>query len=81
MGFRGERTDMTPRLYTPKEAGELLGGVSEQTVRRMVEAGQLRIVNVGTDPAYPRMRIREDDLMAFIEARTQEAPASTTGAA
>lgn len=57
-----------PRLYKPAEAGKLLG-VHEQTVRRLVRDGHLRGVDMGV-PGYPRLRIRDDDLEAFIETRT-----------
>lgn len=53
------------RLFTPAEAGAILR-VSADVVRRRVNSGELRGVDVGTEK-YPRMRIREDDLAEYID--------------
>lgn len=56
------------------EIGKRLG-VGRRTVYRLIAAGDLRAVNVsppGSAGKRPRMRVREDDLAAFIESRTVE---------
>ena len=37
---------MTPRLLDVKDAAEYLGGISEATIRRLVERGELRPVRL-----------------------------------
>lgn len=61
-----------PKVYSYKEAGALLG-VSHDTVNRLVQAGRLRAVNVSAGTTRPRFRVREDDLVKFIEANTTSA--------
>jgi excisionase family DNA binding protein len=56
------------RLLSTAEAAERLK-VSSATVERLVHAGELRVVELGTSRRQ-KWRIRPDDLMAFIEART-----------
>ncbi len=63
---------MIPKLYTPKEAGELIG-VSEDTIRKLVKSGDLAATNIGTGTINPVMRISEQALTDFIESRTNEA--------
>lgn len=55
-------------LLTPAEAGKRLA-VSESTVRRYIASGQLPRVDLN-DHGRPRVRVRSDDLDAFIEQRT-----------
>lgn len=66
----------TPKLYTLKVAGELLG-VSRATIYRLVKSGDLPSVNIGTaldDPYHTKgKRIPADAIEAFIEARTNVA--------
>ena len=64
---------MATQLYTTEEAGLILG-VHEETVRRWVKLGRIRGVELGTD-LRTRLRIREDDLEAFINSRTFDATA------
>jgi excisionase family DNA binding protein len=56
------------RLYTVAEAAETLG-TSKAYVYERLRAGELRSVDLGT-PAKRKLRIRADDLQAFIDART-----------
>jgi len=61
------------RLFTPKETGERLGGASENHVYRLIARGQLRAVDIGLPGSRrSKTRIREDDLAAYIEARTPD---------
>ena len=60
------------RLYTFVEAGEVLR-VSYKTVQQYVADRELCVVNVATKSSTgqrARLRVREDDLRAFIEGRT-----------
>jgi excisionase family DNA binding protein len=66
----------TPKVYTFKEAGELLG-TSHDTVNRLVRAGRLRVVNISAGDARPRFRVRADDLTKFIEENTHQPPTTT----
>lgn len=56
------------QLYSTEEAGEILG-VTSVTVRRWVNQGRIRVVEISTGNR-PKLRIREDDLQKFIEERT-----------
>lgn len=62
MKSQGERM-----LYSVAEAASQLS-VSRDTVYRFVNAGVLRAVDMGIDRQL--LRIRHDDLVAFIEGRT-----------
>lgn len=53
------------RLYTIPDAGDVLG-ISRDTVYRLIRAGELRAVEV-TRGSRTRMRIRADDLQAYID--------------
>jgi excisionase family DNA binding protein len=67
---------LAPKLLSTKEAAERLG-VATNTILRMVRDGELRVVNLGRKgerPPRARIRIREDDLAAVIDARTYRAP-------
>lgn len=60
------------KVLNMEEAAERLG-VGRRTVYRLIAQGELRAVNVSPSGAAgrrPRMRVREDDLAAFIESRT-----------
>lgn len=59
-------------VLTVDEAGERLR-VKRRTVYRLIATGALRSVHVGVDPSRG-LRVREDDIAAFIEARTSDAP-------
>jgi len=69
-------TEAGIRLYTPKQAGKLLG-VSHDVIDRWIRNGEIAFVDVGT-PKFRRARIREDDLLALIEKRTHRAPTPET---
>jgi excisionase family DNA binding protein len=56
------------RLYSTAQAAELMN-VSSDYVEKQVHSGRLRVVELGTD-LRQKWRIRADDLMDFIEART-----------
>jgi len=64
------------RLHLVVEAAELLGGYSDQHVYRLIAAGELRIVDIATptgrSAGRPKIRIRGDDLAAYIERRTRD---------
>lgn len=63
-------------LYSTDRAGEILG-VSGMTVRRMIEGGQLRSVDISAEgSARPRYRVRSDDLAEYIDSRTSRAGAA-----
>lgn len=71
--------DRAPQLLKPEDAGKRLG-VHADTVRRMVEAGEIEGIDVGTTK-YPRLRISEDALKKFIDSRTvTPASANSDGA-
>jgi excisionase family DNA binding protein len=53
-------------LLTYGDVGELCG-CSHVTVRRWVKAGRLRVTRL----AQNRARIREDELVRFLEAQTR----------
>lgn len=59
-----------PKLHTLAEAGELLG-VSAMAVLRKVHAGEITTINVGSKNRV-RLRIRDDDLLHYIEEHTVE---------
>lgn len=59
-------------LLTPAQAGKKLG-VSHDTVDRLIAAGRLSFVNVGTSKRR-RARIRESDLERFITENHYDAP-------
>lgn len=63
---------MEQDLLHPKEAAKRLG-VSLSTVWRLIRAGDLKTVSVGTNPDFPRLRIRPEDLEAFIQERANVA--------
>lgn len=56
-----------PRLFTIEHAAVQLD-VSERTVRRLLDDGELRRVRLSAQG----VRIRSDDLAAFITRRTEE---------
>lgn len=55
--------------HTPQSAADRLG-ISRPTLQKLIEAGDIPAIDISpsttTRPAY---RIREADLMSFIEAR------------
>lgn len=66
------RTAPAPtEVLTVDEAAERLR-VGRRTVYRLIAQGDLRTVNVAAKGT--RIRLREDDVAAFIEARTVDSP-------
>lgn len=63
---------MIPQLVTVPVAAERLA-VDRSTLYRLIRAGKIPVVRI-TDGA---VRIREDDLAAYIESRRGVAPAQT----
>lgn len=63
-----------PRLLTIPETAAALGYKDRGTVYDLISSGALRAVDVRATGKQPKTRIREDDLMAFINARTRTAP-------
>lgn len=62
------RTEETVRLYTAVEAGGILG-VSDDFIYARQKDRTLRVVDVGTN-GRKKLRVRADDLQAYIDART-----------
>lgn len=58
----------TVRLYTALEAAGVLC-VSDDYIYSRQKDGSLRVVDVGTN-GRKKLRVRADDLQAFIDART-----------
>jgi len=62
------------RLYTVLETAGFLG-CSDQHVYRLIAAGELRTVDIATPTGRragrPKIRIRSDDLAAYIDRRTR----------
>jgi excisionase family DNA binding protein len=64
------------QLLTISQAAERLG-ISMNTVYKMISVGDLRAVDMAVPGARSsKTRVRQDDLDAFIEARTREVRAS-----
>ena len=53
--------ELFDRLLTLKEVGFILG-LSERSVRRIVQAGDLRAIRIGGSP-----RVRSADLRAYLD--------------
>ena len=67
---------MSIKLLTIPETADKLG-VSVRTVHKLIRVGDLRTVDIAVSgDKRSRARVREDDLEAFIEARTGEVRAS-----
>ena len=61
-----------PRLLTLDDVADRIG-VSRTTVKRLVAAGELRVVDISaTAGGRRRVRIREDELTRWINKRTAE---------
>ena len=63
------------KVYTVEEVAERLG-ITKHKVSCLLRQGQLPYVDVSITPGglKPRKRIREDDLMVFLEARRVQRP-------
>lgn len=66
---------MTEQTLTPPEVAEQYR-VNADKVRQWIMSGQLRAVDVSTNPGAgkPRWRIHPTDLIAFENARTARTP-------
>ncbi|GAA1048468.1 helix-turn-helix domain-containing protein [Arthrobacter russicus] len=60
------------RLYSTRKAAEVLD-MSPGWVRARIHDGSLRAVEFGS--SREKWKVRADDLQAFIDARTDKAPA------
>lgn len=58
-------------LLTLDQAATRLNTTANQ-VKRFIEDGELRFVNVGRGPKRPRYRITNGDLDALVESRTKQ---------
>ena len=69
---------MTKCTLTPPEIAERFR-ISADKVRGWIESGQLRAVNVSTNPGRgrPRWRVSPMDLIAFENSRTVSPPTKT----
>lgn len=67
---------MPIQLYSPTSAAKRLD-CSKITVYRMIRSGRLKAVNVSPTAEYPRWRITEEALQAYLDA----APAAVEAAA
>jgi excisionase family DNA binding protein len=78
MGVQADGTDWNTlnMLLTVKDAGERLG-IGRNSVYALVNSGELRVVNVAPAGRRPRLRIRLDDLQAFIDSKTHDPPTPT----
>ena len=65
-----------PKLYVPIQVAELLG-VSLRTVRNWIATGDLAHTRLGAGKRL--IRVREDDLMAFLDRRYQECVVEEAG--
>lgn len=65
-----QRPASRPSVFTvPAAAAEL--GCSESHVYRLIAAGELRAVDIGTPGSTrAKTRVRADDIAAYIERRT-----------
>ena len=59
-----------PKLYSPTQAADLLG-VSLRTLRTWIQTGDLAHTRLGKGQRL--IRIREDDLLAFLNRGYQDA--------
>lgn len=62
--------DNLQMLSIEQAAAEL--AVSTKTIRRRIEDGSIRAVNVGATDARPSWRIRRADLSAWLDARSRD---------
>ena len=67
--MESEASEAFPRLYTAKQAGELIG-VSIDVIDRFVREGKLSYIDLGTG-GRRRARYRKADLLALIDSLTK----------
>lgn len=65
---RLQRMSADENLLTTKEAGATLG-LSPWWVRRLIDSGELRAINVGGADKSARWRIGPEDIVAFMRSR------------
>ncbi len=63
-----QRTSSVPRLYAPVEIARMLS-VSMRTVRKWISEGELAHTRLGASEHL--IRVREDDLLAFLNRNYQ----------
>lgn len=73
MDCHSKKHQLTRLLYTPGEAGEMLG-LSRSWVEELMSAGTIAYVRVGTD-----RRITAGALAAYVAQLGSQAPASDEG--
>lgn len=57
------------KLYTTREAGEILG-ITGRTVRRWARTGRLQAINLTEGDGKAKLRIHADELQRFIDDQT-----------
>jgi excisionase family DNA binding protein len=57
-----------PKVFTVAEVADQLG-CGDSTVYRMIDAGTLRAIRIGSGTKRPGLRITEDALRAYLEGR------------
>ena len=62
------------RYYSTKQAADVVG-ISETTMREVVNRGEIRWINIGV-PERPRVRIAEADLRAWMDSRASSGSAA-----
>ena len=68
--------EMAPLTLTYQQAGQRLGGFSASTVRRLVKAGHLLAVKIGSSP-----RIPQSELERYVAELITQAGAAMDGRA
>ena len=61
---------MALAYYSTEQVAKLFG-ISVSSVRRKINSGEIRWINVGS-VERPRIRITEDDLHAYTEAQASQ---------
>lgn len=74
------RRPVAPQLFTLNEAAERLG-TSHDSVRRLIDGGELEAIDVSAGGTRPRLRVSETALGDFISRRTLPKPQARPRAA
>lgn len=73
-GTEAERQRARYTWYTPKEAGVLLGGISDEHVRQLISDGDLTALDVSRKQSQQKdYRISPEWVAAFLKRRTKNA--------
>lgn len=67
VGDEVDHDPIVPLAYTFAHAGELLDGLSEKTIKRLADRGELPVVEIGRS-----RRIARADLEAFLDRQRRE---------